>query len=343
VELKYYQKTIYLLIGIFVLLMINLFFNDIQVILNSQNIESFSLMFLSILLEAFPFVMIGTFVSSLLQIYVSEEMITRIIPNNKVIGIILAALMGLIFPVCECAIIPIVRRLIKKGVPVYIGITFMLAVPIVNPVVLTSTYYAFPNQPQMVVLRALLGFVGAIIIGSIVGYNQEKRSVLKTDLHSHHEHNHHQDLCCCHHHHEEKNEKKTSKFFMILDHMTVELYEVGRFLILGAFLSATMQAFVSRSFLISIGSGNVSSILVLMVVAFILSLCSEADAFIARTFIGQFTTGSVLAFMIYGPMTDVKNTLMMYGAFKSKFVNKLLIIISIVCFMLAILVNMMNI
>ncbi len=329
-------------------------------------LEGFTIVFLSIILEAIPFVMIGTFVSSIIQIFVSEKTIAKIIPKNRFVGLIAASLMGFIFPVCECAIVPIMRGLLKKGVPLYIAITFMMAVPIVNPVVLASTYYAFSNEFYMVFLRGGLGLIGAVLIGHLVGVIQDKKNPLKpnanmsTSCHHHHhhhedhegdDHHEHEDHAHEHHHGEHKEihhhkvgikKKILTNIADIIEHTSLELYDVGKFLITGAFLSALMQTFVERSSILSIGQGKISSTLVLMALAFVLSLCSEADAFIARTFVGQFTTGSIVGFLILGPMIDIKNTLMLSSSFKMKFIIKLIAIIVTICFILAMLVNIIG-
>ncbi|SKC81192.1 Predicted permeases [Maledivibacter halophilus] len=104
-----------------------------------------------------------------------------------------------------------------------------------------------------------------------------------------------------------------------------------------------MQTFISRGYILSIGQGKISSTIVMMILAFVLSLCSEADAFIARTFVGQFTIGSIVGFLILGPMIDIKNTLMLSSSFKMKFVIRLMTIISLVCFIMAMLVNIIEI
>lgn len=334
--------------------------------LQNSILEGFSTIFLSIILEAIPFVMIGAFVSSLIQIFVSEETISRIIPKNRWLGLIAASLMGFIFPVCECAIVPIMRRLIRKGVPLHIAVTFMTAVPIVNPVVLASTYYAFSGQVHMVFLRGWLGLMSAILIGHIIGIWQGNVNPMKETPslvtvgcgcgHHHHDPNHDfgsheeveegifdllEDSCCghLHDHHDKPRSGGLSKILEIIEHTSLELYDVGKFLIMGAFVSALMQTFVARNYLLSIGQGQLTSILVMLVLAFVLSLCSEADAFIARTFLGQFTTGSIVGFLIFGPMSDIKNTMMLMGAFKKGFVIRLTALMFTVCLMMALLVN----
>lgn len=299
--------------------------------------QNFSTIFLSIILEAIPFIMLGAIVSSLIQVFISEQTIAKIIPKNKILGLFIAAIMGMIFPVCECAIIPIVRRLIKKGVPLNIAITFMLAVPIVNPIVLASTYYAFNSMPMIVILRGVLGLVGALIIGYLIGWLEEGRNPMKgpkvgTNL----------DVgCSCGHDHNTHHHHK-SKVSEIIGHTSSELYDIGKFLILGAFISSLFQVLVSRSYILSIGKNSIYSVLAMMVFAYVISLCSEADAFIARTFLNQFTTGSITAFLILGPMIDIKNTLMLAAGFKKRFILQLTLLIFAVCFLLGEFVNIIG-
>jgi len=318
--------------------------------LTSNKMQNFSTLFLSIILEALPFILIGSCISSLIQIFVSEETIEKCIPNNKFIAIIAASLMGFIFPVCECAIVPIVRRLIKKGVPVYVGITFMLSVPIVNPIVLLSTYYAFQDTPYMVLLRGGIGLIAACVIGYLVNLTVKKTDnplIAFTSTQTHEEHNHHEyqhkhehsDCGCSHNHRSLKNASLKDYAFEIIDHTAAEFYDVGKLLIFGALLSATFKVFVSRATIGSIGGNSILSIIIMLGLAFVLSLCSEADAFIARTFMGQFTTGSVLGFLILGPMIDIKNLIMLLGTFKRGFVIRLVLYIFGICSTAALLIN----
>jgi uncharacterized membrane protein YraQ (UPF0718 family) len=335
------NRSLDVIILLLVLVILLIVYDSISI--KKETLEGFTVVFLSIILEAIPFVMIGAFVSSIIQIFVSEKTISRIIPKNKVVGLLVASLMGIIFPVCECAIVPIVRRLIKKGVPLHIAVTFMMAVPIVNPVVLASTYYAFAGQTYMVFLRGFLGFVASILIGYIISIIHNKANPLKAMPHEHHHtHSHSCDSC---HHHDKPNSRKNilSTAYDVIMHTGHELKHVGKFLIIGAFLSALMQTFVDRNLLLSIGQSNISSILVMMTLAFVLSLCSVADAFVASTFVGQFTNGSIVAFLIFGPMIDIKNTLMLNSSFKIKFIIKLISVIFIVCFILALIVSILGV
>ncbi len=137
---KTYDGEIILIkmLSVIIILLLASYFakNNTLIPLNSRVINDFASIFLSIIFEGIPFILIGALASSIIQIFVSEETIARIIPKNKFVGVFIASLVGLVFPVCECAIVPITRRLLKKGVPLSIAITFMLSVPIMNPVVL---------------------------------------------------------------------------------------------------------------------------------------------------------------------------------------------------------------
>lgn len=357
--------------GIIVLLLSIYFVSNISIIrLDSRVINDFSAIFLSIIFEGIPFILIGALVSSIIQIFVSEEAIAKTIPKNQFVGILIASLVGLVFPVCECAIVPITRRLIKKGVPLNIAITFMLSVPIMNPVVLLSTHYAFMGMSYMVIARAMFGMIGAITIGVLIGILHKdspfKRQVVKKprgmgrkaecscghhrmqnlkntnvikDNHSHVDKNNVSCSCGHSHNHSNNNNKIIRNIEEIISHTSAELYDIGRFFIMGVFLSTCMQIFIPKTFILSIGGGVLSSIIVMMMLAFVLSICSETDAFIARSFLGQFTTGSILGFLVLGPMIDIKNTIMLCGSFKLSFVAKLIFLIITICFILAVIAN----
>jgi uncharacterized protein len=299
--------------------------------LNADIFQNFSVIFISIILEALPFVIIGVLISAFIQVFISENTIARLLPKNKFLGIIIASLCGFIFPICECAVIPIGRRLIKKGVPINMAVAFMLSVPIVNPIVLLSTYYAFHGRPYMVIIRGVGGFIIAITIGTIMGFIEENKSCLKPSYIEY------ENICNCGYNHNFK--KQNSKFMEILYHTNTELYDIVKFLIFGAFISAAFQAVIARDQILQLGQNSVISIIVMLLFAFLISLCSEADAFIGSTFIGQFSMGSIIAFLLLGPMIDIKNTLMLSYSFKKGFIVKLLILIFIFCFAAGYIIN----
>ncbi|WP_410769944.1 permease [Fontibacillus sp. BL9] len=314
--------------------------------INLTYLYTFRTSFLGILLEALPFVLLGSLLSSLVHLYVSEQLLKKWIPKNPAAGILTACILGLLFPVCECGMIPLIRRLIQKGMPVYIATVFILSGPIINPVVFGATYMAFRLYPEMVYARMGLAFFVAASIGVMI-YVTWKNDPLKTasiskaHSHSHHDHDHdhdHNHAChhTAHHTHSNQGEKKWTSIFV---HTADEFFDMGKYLLLGCMLTAGIQSFVAKESLESIGNGPVSAYVFMMGFAFLLSLCSTSDAFVAQTFLHSFSSGSLLAFLVFGPMLDFKNTLMLLSVFKTKFVIYLAFLICAVVFTGAVAVD----
>jgi len=296
--------------------------------LNIEEIGDFASIFTSIVLEAIPFIILGSFISAIIQTCISEEIITKLIPNVTILGYIGAALIGLIFPVCECAIIPITRRLMKKGLPAGVGVTFMLAVPIINPVVIMSTYYAFYDKQVMVILRIVGGFVAAILIGMIVNALEENKHCIILDS------TESDNYCNCGCNVPFKNQ---SKFKAIFEHTNREFLDIMGYLIFGAFISSGFQVVASHGGINFISDNKILVIIFMMILGFALSLCSEADAFVGRSFLDNYSFSGVVAFLILGPMLDLKNLMMLSGTFKKSFVFKLVITTIIVVFVISFL------
>ncbi|RCX20343.1 hypothetical protein DFP94_10364 [Fontibacillus phaseoli] len=317
--------------------------------INLSYLYTFRTSFLGILLEALPFVLLGSLLSSLVHLYVSEQLLKKWIPKNPAAGILTACILGLLFPVCECGMIPLIRRLIQKGMPVYIATVFILSGPIINPVVFGATYMAFRMYPEMVYARMGLAFFVAASIGVMI-YITWKSDPLKTapvskaHSHSHHAyhehdhhdhddpHDHHHNHACHHHDHHPHSNHHEKKWTSIFVHTADEFFDMGKYLLLGCMLTAGIQSFVAKESLESIGSGPVSAYVFMMGFAFLLSLCSTSDAFVAQTFLHSFSSGSLLAFLVFGPMLDFKNTLMLLSVFKTKFVIYLAFLICTVVF-----------
>jgi uncharacterized membrane protein YraQ (UPF0718 family) len=275
----------------------------------SESFLQLNTIFISILIESIPFILIGVFISGFIQMFVSEEMIERIIPKNRFLAVIYAIIFGSLFPACECGIVPIVRRLLLKGVPLHAGIAFMLTGPIINPIVLFSTFIAFGNQWDMVIYRSGLALVVAFLIGIILSFQFKGNQLLEKGMLNPH-----------HHHHHSGKQTFLKKFVDMLRHAVDEFFSVGKYLILGAFIAAAMQTYLKTSTLLEIGQTEVTSSIIMMFLAFVMSLCSEADAFIASSFSSTFSTGSIVAFLVFGPMVDIKNTLMMLSVFNIRFI-----------------------
>lgn len=303
-------------------------------------LQGFSMMFISILLEALPFVLLGTLVSSLIHLYVSADVITHWLPKGHWLGLGTAALLGFIFPVCECAIVPITRGLVRKGAPVGMAVAFLLAVPIINPIVLASTYYAFNGAWGVVLLRALCGFLVAVFVGDYLGTLYKDTYPLRTvSFYETCDCDHGAGCAHTHAHAANSPSQISTSIWQLLQHTSEEFFEVGRYLIIGAALSAALQTLVPRQWLALVGQNNLFSVVALMALAYGLSLCSEADAFIARTFVGQFSGGSILAFLVLGPMLDLKGTLLLSGTFSGPFVRRLAITVTLAVLGLGLLAN----
>lgn len=307
------------LIGLFFYLFLFVDFQDLSFNIPSE-LLTVNTMFLSILLEAIPFILLGVFVSALIQTYVSEDLIKRALPRNAILALLPAALLGAIFPICECAIVPIVRRLMKKGMPLHIGVVFLVGAPILNPVVFASTYYAFSSELHIAYARMGLAFVLSIVIGFIIYLLFKNSNQLKWTK---------EDVVV------EGNtnqEEKVGKLKSTLFHASDEFFEMGKFLIMGALIASLFQTFLDRTLLTELGTNEFLSPALMMGFGYILSLCSEADAFVAASFGGTFTAGSLLAFLVYGPMLDLKNTIMLFAFFKARFVSAFILVVTIVVY-----------
>ncbi|MDF9408865.1 MAG: putative permease [Pelotomaculum sp. PtaB.Bin013] len=315
-------------------------FKNARAIITWNDFLNFKTVFLSIIIEALPFILIGVLVSAILENFLSEETIRKVLPGNRILNIFLACFLGIIFPVCECGIVPVARRLVSKGVPLYSAITFMLAAPIINPVVASSTAVAFSANPKIVWFRLGLAFFVSFVTGLLLSYwfdsSELKRGIVQNFYYCGCDHEHHD------HHHNSQPTFKT-KIINTFQSACDEFFDMGKYLIMGASLAAIAQTFVSRDIILNIGQNSLSSIAAMMTFAFGVSVCSSADAFIAASFATNFTTGSLLAFMVFGPMIDMKNNLMLLNAFKARFVIALVMIVSLLVIGSTLLINIVSV
>ncbi|GBG58221.1 hypothetical protein SPFL3102_01941 [Sporomusaceae bacterium FL31] len=295
--------------------------------------------FFSIIVEALPFVLIGVLGAVILEALVTPEFVRKILPKSWLPGILITGLLGVFFPFCECGLVPIVKKLIEKGVPTHLGVVMLLTVPIVNPIVGAATNYAFFSQPDMVVLRLGGAYVIAVIIGLItLGIWQGKTILSRTG------HTSHACSCGCdhghgHHSHRAAGSGNRGRFMQAINHGQDEFFSIMRYLAIGALLAAITQVYFPREWLNMVGTHTEGSVGIMMVAAFFLSICSGADAFVANTFANTFTNGAIVAFLVYGPMIDLKNFLMLRAVFKSSFVLYLLVLVSLLAFGYGVLIN----
>jgi uncharacterized protein len=290
-----------------------------------DTLSNFSAVFLGIFIEAAPFLLLGTLASGFVEVFVDREEMARWIPRNPLLGALAGSSIGMFFPVCECGVVPFTRRLIYKGVPVSVGISTLLAAPVINPIVIASTLAAF--GPGMIFWgRMGLSLAIAVLVGLVFSLSANPRSMLRRE-----------DafpapaLIDIDPTGDPKppappkpplKQRLTQVFMVAAD----EFFEMGRYLIIGALLASLMQTFVRQSALLEVGQGPVLSVLVLTALGVLLSICSTVDAFIALAFAGTFTSGSILAFLVYGPMVDIKSTLLYLRVFKTRTVVYLVLL-----------------
>ena len=292
-----------------------------------ETVQNIAIIFISIFFESLPFLLLGSLISSVIENFVSDDTITKLIPKNVILGSIVGIFLGFFIPACDCAIIPVSRKLIEKKVPLNVAISFMLASPIINPVVLLSTYQAFKNTcPNMIWYRLILGIVIALIIGIIMSIKYKENILLKEKEHDH-----------CHCNHKEKGIKNAISD--ILEHMTIDFIDVLKFLIIGALIASIIQVVLPKSILTIFQNNTILSIITLMIFAYVISLCSTSDSFIGSALLQTFPQNAILAYLIVGPMIDIKNTIVLLGSYKKDFVRDLIMSIFVITF-IAVLVVM---
>lgn len=269
-----------------------------------RELLSMNTIFISLFLEALPFILIGIFISSIIQVFVTPEMIQKSLPKSAILAIVPVALIGIIAPICECGIVPIVRSLLKKGMPLHIGIVFLSSVPIINPIVFTSTFYAFHSQSNMAYFRLGLAFIVVLLIGFLTYLFFGKKNVLLDNSFTIHTHSH----------------NKSNRWKEVMAHSSDELFSTCKFLLIGALVASILQTIVSRDVLLQLSNHDYLSSISMMGLGYVLSLCSGSDAFIAASFSSTFPIKSILAFLIFGAMIDLKNSIMMFAYFKRRFV-----------------------
>jgi hypothetical protein len=264
------------------------------------------IIFGSLLVEAMPFIALGALVSAAIEVFVPASAFARIALLPRALQLPAAAVSGMAFPVCECGSVPVARRLARKGLAPGAAVTFMLAAPIVNPVVIASTAVAYRGRDTlwvMVLGRLTLGLVVAMIVGWVIGARRPQDLLRPLgDLEAHEV---------------EDDEQRWRRFF---GHLTGDLVFMARFLILGALLAAAIQTFVPQSIVDRVADLPILSLVAMMALAYLMSLCSESDAFVAASFVA-FGPSAQLAFLVFGPMVDMKLSALYVGTYSRGFLR----------------------
>jgi uncharacterized protein len=284
------------------------------------------LSFVSIILEALPFVMLGSLLGGLVEVFVPREFIMRLLPRRKILAILVAASLGLLLPVCECAVIPFTRRLVRKGVPFSTAVAYLLAGPIVNVLVGSATLMAYAWNWHIFAARMIFGYVVAVGVALVIDRWFPGESALLTSekqtaadpacacghdhehAHDHeHDHGHHHEHAHEHHHdHSHSREPLWKRLADAVNHAGDDFLQVGQFLVIGAFIAAICQTVIPRHAFLTLSHTPAIAILIMMGLAVALNLCSGADAFVASSFRSVLPLSAQMGFMVLGPMLDLK-------------------------------------
>ena len=296
----------------------------------TDRLSTFATIFLGIFIEAAPFLFLGTLASGLVEVFLDRESIVRIMPKQILLGAIVGSLLGIFIPVCDCGVIPLTRRLFRKGFPIPAGIAFLLSAPILNPIVIVSTATAF-GIGRVLFLRLALCIVISILTGLVFSVVKVPWDILRPIAWITA-----QDVAEELPADAENFLGKARQAFLIA---TDEFFEIGRYLIIGSMIAAGLQTFIPQSILLSIGNGPLASVLVMVALAVILSICSTVDAFVALGFASTFSQGSIVAFLVFGPMVDIKTTIMMLRVFHKRTVVYLILIPLLLSILAGLMIN----
>lgn len=270
-------------------------------------------LFQGLLLEALPFLLLGVTIAALARGLAPQGSWMQRLPRQPLLAAATGALLGFALPACECGNVPVARRLLAGGAPLGTALGFLFAAPVLNPIVLLSTWAAFPNQPWLLLARPLGAFVLALILSSLLLLLPDGQ-LLVPDLLAERRLN--QPLSQV-----GLLERSTGlvgaapprptaaariSWSQVLTHGTSEFLNLTSLLVLGCAIAAVVQTWLPRSWLLAVGPDPTLSIVALMLLALVVSVCSSVDAFLALGFAAQITPGSLLAFLLLGPVVDLK-------------------------------------
>jgi len=285
--------------------------------------QNFWYAFLALAFEGLPFVLIGSIVSGAIAAFVPSRVITGLLPRNAVLATFASALLGLVFPVCECGVVPVVRRLVSKGLPVFCGVTYMLASPIVNPIVAFSTFSAFRGQAPGLntLIRLGTGYPDLILRKGAVNIPSRRRAAFSIaplpDSGS-----------------DGLDAGFLQKMVAAIRMACDDFIDTAVYFMIGAAVAAVFNTAVDQQVILPLATDPTLSTGALMLIAGILTLCSSSDAFIAATFV-SFPLFARMAFMVFGPMFNLKLFFLYSVLFKRRFVLALgvglFLLVGIIC------------
>jgi uncharacterized membrane protein YraQ (UPF0718 family) len=269
----------------------------LQDLLDRPAVAHWATIFVSIAVQAMPFLVLGVGISAAIAAFVPAGFLPRVLPDRPAYAVPVAAVAGAALPGCECGSVPIAGRLVARGAPAAAALTFLLSAPAINPIVLVATAVAFPGQPEMVAARLGASLLAATVVGLLwarLGRDDLLQRVRRRHVH------------------------EGGRFSVLIGTAQHDLMQAGGFLIIGAATAATLQTVVPRSILDTVADSGLLAVLALALLAVAMAICSEADAFVAAS-LTQFSPTARLAFIVVGPMVDVKLISLQVGTFGGRF------------------------
>ena len=261
--------------------------------LSAPVMQSWMTVFVAVIVQALPFLVLGVLLSAAIAVFVPPSFFARALPERPALAVPVAGMAGAVLPGCECASVPVAGALVRRGVTPAAALAFLLSAPAINPIVLTATAVAFPNDPEMVLAR----FVASLLVACAMGWLWQRvgrAEWLRPPARAAYD-----------------GQSKGAAFWGSVRH---DVMHAGGFLVIGAMAAATLKAVVPEEWLRMAAGNPVVSVLALVVLAVLLSICSEADAFVAAS-LSQFSLTARLAFLVVGPMVDLKLFAMQAGTF----------------------------
>ncbi|BAZ51410.1 permease [Nostoc ellipsosporum NOK] len=338
--------------------------------------------FLSLLVEAMPFLLLGVLFSSVLLLFIDERTLVDRMPKNPLLGALVGSMIGFLFPVCECGNVPVARRLLIQGVPTPVAIGFLLAAPTINPIVIWATWTAFRDQPEIVVLRVVFSLSIATIVGFVFSFQKDLIPIVQPAIARYFKFNPPALLQKKRRGKHSQVQQETTapsllqsgtyilggkaglptkmdnnllqentvttnygkplaaKLPLLMDNIIQELRELGAVMVLGSAIAAAIQVLAPRELILSLGAGPITSIVVMLILAVVVSICSTVDSFFALSFASSFSSGSLLAFLVFGPMVDIKSVGLMLSIFKPRTIFYLFALAGQLTFLFTLFLNL---
>jgi uncharacterized membrane protein YraQ (UPF0718 family) len=280
-------------------------------------LQTWMTIFISVFLQATPFLVFGVVLSAVIAVYVPASFFARALPSHPSLAVPVASVAGVVLPGCECGSVPIAGALVRRGVTPAAALAFLLSAPAINPIVLTATAFAFPGQPMMVVGRGVASMVTACVMGWLwlrLGRPEWIRLPHRPEL---------------------VGMGRAAAFWAAARH---DVMHAGGYLVVGAMAAATINVLVPKQWLQTLGHNPVLGVITLAVLAVVLSICSEADAFVASS-LKEFSLTAKLAFLVVGPMIDLKLFAMQTGTFGRRFATRFAPATFVVAILVAVIVG----